>query len=519
MRKRFVYLLLVLFVVGVVFRVWHFPFRESAVLRVIPADAVVMSRHISPGARWSQALREGLFDPWLLLAGEDSEHPGADLADDPGIAWLFSQLGARYLATAYVERFAGRPAPAFIMSAWVGGRFTHVARMGFLDDAFRDFRVKRGDDGSRIWYGYFPDFPRGFEHISFGVYEGVAFGVATDYSFGAERLYQIMRRQARSEAQVLLSQVPDRLLKTPDRIRVRTPIGQIVNTGVVMDQPRVLRKYVSMSLPRVLDVGVGVPSTLSDLLAVVHPTAAAIAGTTAGSGLQLVEALPFSSVVHDVVHLIFTHVAGRQTDGALVAWLASRDYGGRMLRLRVPAVGVALELSEDQSVKDIVSPILQRLTARYQISWGVEPYGERGVVSLIPPTGNWYGQLSRGDRAGFAVWDGFFFMHSSAAALDSLLEHFGRNMALDPFPLPGGATLFMRVDGMAMADVLRLGFSSYALWQVIDGQKRDHVREVWLQQLGDTMAAYSHAELVIQDDPEGVDGVLIVELLERGGSR
>ncbi len=517
MRKRFVYLLLALFVVGIVSRVIHFPFRETAVLRVIPVDAVVMSRHIAPGARWSQALREGLFDPWLLLAGDEPEHPGAALVDDPGVEWLLSRLGSRYVATAYVERFAGRPVPAFIMSAWVGGVFTHLARMGFLDDAFQDFVVEQVDEGYRIWHGYFPDLPRGFAHVSFGVYEGVAFGIATDHPLGATRLYQVMRRQARSEAQVLLSGGPDGLMEIPDRMRIRTSMGEVVHMGVVMEPPRVLRTYVSMNgTTRFGGSGVELPTTLADLLSVVRPYAAAFVGTTTGSGIQWMEALPLSSGIRDVVQLVFTHVAGRSESGALVAWLANRDHSGRMLRMRIPAVAVALELSEDHSVMDIVQPVLQRFNTRYGTSWGVAPYGERGVMSLTPPAGAWYGQQSRGDRVGLAIWNGFFFVHSNARALDYLLQQFPVHAASDPFPVPENANAYLHVDGDTMADVLRLGFASYSLWQEMDGQRRDRVREAWLHQLANTVGAYSHAEAVIQGRPGGVDVTLVVELLEKG---
>ena len=521
MRRCWFYVLLILFIIGIGIRIFHFPFRESALLRVIPADALVMSRHLSPGPRWSEMLETGLVDPWLTLAGMDSEYPGRDLAQDPGIAWLLSRLGRKYVATAYVERFAGRPAPALIASAWVGGWYTHLARMGFLDDAFPAFRMVRAANGMRIWKGYFPDVPREFAHVSFGIYEGVAFGVATDQPLGAVHLSHIMRRQARSGSEALLSQGSEDLVDAYDRILMRPPFGDHIEAGIVLDAAMTLGLEFYFEHDHGRFAGTTVPTILPDFLSVVAPTTVALAGTTAGNGIRLVEQLPLSGIVQDVWQLLYTHAAGRQENGALAGWIADRDHGGRLMRLRVPAAGFAVEVvREGASVLDIMTPVLQRLHTRYGVLWQLVPHGDSGVFALTPPGDWWYSRLPRGERAGLAVWNGFFVVYSSAEALDRLLAQFRRNAASDPFAIAENTNWYIRVDGPGAGEVLRMGVSSYALWQAIDGQVRDRAREAFLQHLADAIAAYDSAEATLRaQEGGGYRGSVVMRLHEEGSHR
>ncbi len=511
MKKWWFGLFLFLFVAGVIARILHFPFRESAVLRVIPADALLMSQHAEPGSRWTEALEEGVLDPWLQLAGMESNHPGKELLEDPGVVWLLSTLGNRYVATAYVDRFKGQLMPAWIASAWVGGRFTHLARMGFLDDAFPDFDVVQMDNGVRIWRGYFPDLPRGHEHVSFGVYEGVAFGVATDHPFGAVQLHEVMRRQSRSASKTLFSEGWALLGDLPDLLRFHTPVGPFRASISFTEVSGGLRMYVAPEEEGIVHAHGSLSTIAADLLSMVEPTAVTVLGTTAGNALRTTQSVPLPNLVRDVVQLLFTHASGREESAAFVAWVASREHSGRVMRLRVPAAGAALEVLPNVSAMEILTPILQRLQTHYGLSWRAVPYGQRGVLSLTPPQHDWYANLPRGERVGVAVWNGFFWIHSSASALDSLLAHFRHHAGLDPFPLPEDARWYMRLDGSSVGEIVQMGVSSYALWQVGAGQRRNREREAWLQRLAKAIATYDYAEAIVQVHAEG--NILVVEIV------
>ena len=187
-----------------------------------------------------------------------------------------------------------------------------------------------------------------------------------------------------------------------------------------------------------------------------------------------------------------------------------------MMRLLVPAAVLAVEVVPGSNAMDIIGPVLQSLHARHGVLWRAVPYGEGGVLAMTPPGGNWYGRLPAGERAGVAVWNGFLLLHTSASGLERLLEHFRRDAAADPLPMVADTGWYLHLDGPSASEVLRMGVSSYALWQVMEGQVRDHARESYLQRLADTVAAYSHARIVIRMLPDGYGGELVLSLKEDG---
>jgi len=505
MKRRLVILLLaLLFVIGVVIRILHFPFRISAVMRVIPADAVFMSRHVAPATRLTGILESGFVDPVLALANPLGEHLGREWAADAGFTWLANRLGGRYMATAYVEYFGGRPVPAYIVSAWVGGRFTHLARLGFLDHAFPDFRMTRVDNHTRIWRGYFPELPRGFEHVSFGVYEGVAFGVATDDPFGAAHLYGVMRRQVKSRAWDLLeAQAAVVPVGIPDRLRIRDLSGGVVHAGLVFEEPVALTLHLTMPAGEPGGIGDRLPALLGDLIPVIEPAAAVFCGTTVGRGMHMLGRLPLHPVVTALADVLFIHGAGAREDAALVVWIADWEHGARFMRLRAPAVAVAFETVPGVSAGNILDATLARMQAGWGLAWGHAPYGQHGVYALIPPTGNGYGRLPPAERAGFAIWNGYAILHSSADALDRLLTSQAGHTAVVPQRLPEGAGWYIRGDMRAMAEVLRMGGAGYFLWQAMEGRVRDGQLETMLRQVADVMAGYALIEIALHERTGG----------------
>ena len=512
-RCRVLYLLLALFAVGVVVRIFHFPFREAAVLRVVPVHATAMSRHITPGPRWRQMLKDGVADPWFYLAGEDEDAPGKALLENSGFAWLLDTLGKRYLATAYVEHFHGRPAPAFIMSAWVGGLYTHLARMGFLDHAFSDFEVTRTSEGVRIWHGTFPDLPEGFQHISFGVYEGVMFGVASEHALGAIHLYASMRQHRRSGAEALLALDATEAGQQLDYARWRSPVLGNVRMGILQEGASL--RFLFHAENRFGAAGSEALSpSLADLLPVLQPTTALLVGTTSANAEYALTALPLAQPFRVVGQLLSAHVAGGRSDATVVVWIANRAHGGRLMRLRVPAAGLAVEAPLGASVRDVVDPVLLRLNRLYGTAWEVVPYGDQGVMTLQSGTRDWYGRLARDERAGVAVWNGYFLLHSSAATLDALLEHFRQNAASDPIAFEEYMDWYTHVDPVATADILRMGVSSFGIWQVMTGQPRDRDREWLLLRLADVIERFATMEMRIVPDADGMRGFVVLERLQ-----
>jgi len=519
MKRRVLFIaLLGGFLLGILIRIVHFPFRVPAVMRVIPADAVMMSRHVRPGPRLLKLLAEGGLDPLLSLAGYRGDAPGLDLAAEEGTRWLAQRLGKRYLATAYVDSFGGRPVPALIASAWVGGIFTHLARMGLLDRAFSDFRVVQPDRQTRIWRGYFPDLPAGFRQVSFGMYEGVAFGVASDDPLGAVHLDRVMRRQARSGAESLLESQADLLDgDLPDRLRLQGWALDPVLVGADLSSSTHLQVQVLLPAGHADLYGQPLPAALEDFLAMIVPSAALLVAGTARGGLQALQQGGLPPDVGRGGDLLFQHAAMRLADAGVVIWMPGWEYGGRLLRLRVPALAMAIETGPGVAAYEILGPLLQWGNARFQTAWGFAPYGKRGVLALAPPAESWYGRLAPGERAGFAVWNGYAIWHSSAEALDALLGSFGQDAARDPYSLPEETGWYGKADLVKAGEVLRMAFASYALWQSLEGRNRDRVREDLWRQGAQAMEGYAGVEAMLRV-VEGGRGLGVVTLLRGKGN-
>jgi hypothetical protein len=514
-HRILVVVLSVLFCVGTAIHTFHFPFRVSAVKRVIPANAVMVSRHIAPAGRVMDFLASGMLDPALHAFGEEEDGVGLQLVQDEGVRWLVETLGRRYLATGYVESFGGTPRPAFLASAWVGGLYTHLSRMGFLDHAFPDFRVVRVDKSTRIWRGYFDDLPRGFRHVSFGFYEGVLFGVAGDDPIGAAVLSRVMQRQARSGSSDLLEAHADALpADIPDRVLLQGVTGGGIWLAPVFGRGEAVVVHGYAPLPEQGAVGFGTASGLGDILPLVAPVASAVLGMSAESGLGMMKQLPLHMVMHDVAELVYTYATGRKEDAALVAWVTNWEHGGRVMRLRVPSLALALEAPSGLSAADVLSRVLLRINQRYNLHWEYTAYGDHGVYTLIPPQGFWYARLLSGERLGVAVWNGLLLIHSSASALDSMLASLAKAGSLDPYRLPDDTGLFARVDMPAAGNVLRMGLSSYGLWQAMEGQARDRDREALMRQIADGIGAYSVLEMVSMERAGGVAGSVRLERVQ-----
>lgn len=496
-RRTAIWLLASVFVLGCAVRILHFPFRTRSVLRVIPADALLMSRHVAPEERILEVLKGGFLDPMLVLAGFPDEAPGLDLVEDEGLRWLLGLLGRRYVATAYTLRFGERASPAFVMSAWVGGLFTHLARRGFLDNAFSDFQMVRVDRGTRIWRMFDPDLPEGFRHISFGVYEGVAFGVATDDPLGAMQLYRVMRRHAASAAGDLLEEGSDVLpAGLPDRVRLAGLLDAATHVAWGAPQGGVLE--VHLRIPFCPPTAEHVPASLDAWMPVLEPVSALLVGTTAARALDLLGVLPLDPVVQVIGELLYTHGSDRSAERVAMAWVAARSEGGRVLGLRVPAVAFAMETVPGRTAREVLDPILDRLRTGYRLAWQHQPYGERGVLALVPPAGHLYGRLAAGERAGFVVWNGLGILHSSADALDRLVGLLPAQPAQD-IRMAAGSSWYLKADMPAVAEVFRVGYSSYVLWSRLEGHVRNPQQEAFLGQMGNVLEAYTLLEGRVTD--------------------
>lgn len=520
-RHHVVWLLSFFFIIGVCIQILHFPFRRSAVMRVIPRSAVMVSRHIAPAERVGKILESGFLDPVLSRSGFAGEKPGRVLMEDPGFSWLVDALGKRFISTGYVEHFGALGLPAVIVSSWVGGRWTLIGRLGLLDDAFPGFRVGFTDGKQRLWRGHFPDLPKGFQHVSFGIYEGIAFGVATREPAGVRYLMQVMQRQASSGSGLLMDTFADVVsVDLPDRMYFAPSFSPAFCVGLDFDEAsRALALQTSIPIAETNIWGRNLPGVLSDVIPLIQPSASALLVGSAGNAMNVIDGLPLVPELKIVTALLFEHAAGRRDAAAFLAWVPKWNQGGRFMGVRVPSIGMALEVPENFEISDILQPLLRRLNERVDPTWGYVPYREQGVHALVSPSQHWYGKVSAGERVGVALWNGFLFVHSSAEALDIFLRETRANPYRDPVAVPLQTGSMFLADLPSSADVLDKGFSAYVLWQITQGKRRDRSLERIVKQVSDTMRAYDLLEITVQDlhSGRGQGGLRIVQNSDVGG--
>jgi hypothetical protein len=468
---------------------------------------MMVSRHVAPAERLRAMLASGFLDPVLHQSGFLGDEPGRALLADPGFAWLVNTLGKRYVATGYVEHFGQLGLPAFIASSWVGGRWTILARLGFLDDAFPGFYVGRTANGRRIWRGHFPTLPEDFMNISFGVYEGVAFGVATREPASARYLMEVMERQARSRSNLLLDISRNGVTQEelPDLMFLDPAFAPAFHIGGDFDaSSNTLDLQMSVPTSNTNVFGQRLPDALAGMIPMLEPDACIIMGGTAGSTMQALHPLPLPYEIKLTAEILYTHAAERRKEAAFVAWMPKWDHGGRLMGVRVPSVGMALEMLNKTTLSDILQPVLQQLNRRLPHPWGYVPYGDQWVQVLVAPSHHWYAKIPSKDRVGIALWNDILLLHSSADALNDFLR-------MNPvFSVPKATQTMLSDAGYvfvadlpACADALDKGFAGYVLWQVTQGMQRDRWMERLVKQVADAMREYAVLEISVSDHVSG----------------
>lgn len=508
-RKLLTGLWVGLLVVGSVLWIVTFPFREAVVLRAVPADATYVSVHERLGQRLPAILESGMADPILRAVGLDPAIWVPEMLEDEGLRWMRKRLLHRYVAVGYVEQFGVNRRPAWVASTWMGGLYTQMVRIGWLDKALGDFQMEQFGDSGRIWTQFYPELPPGFQHVSFGIYEGVAFGCASDHPLAARQLARRMRRQQNNGLDALLEaeaagmqspEVPDRaMLRHPDQagilqVSLDWAKAGTLEVGLVGDAAWIE--------PLSTDVlGQAIPSEVAMLLDGTGARPAVLLATQTAHLVGALRALPVDRMLRDTAVLLQAHAA--RADGAVVAWLAGGAQGGRLMRIRIPAVGLAFHVREPgKDTLAVLTPVLQRLEAAHQVAWQAEPYGQHGVYALQPPPEWLYSRFPAKERAGFVVRDGWAILHSHAESLDRFMGQQREPSQADSPPWAGSAGWYARLDGPAMADVVRTALAGYGLWQMAQGAQRDRDQEAWVKRVAQVLEEYAMAQVLVHGEDE-----------------
>lgn len=426
-RRHFLIgLLALVFALGTVVWIFTFPFHPSLVLRVVPPEATAVSWHLRPASRIDALLRSAPVS--LLLAAEGvSAADAAAAVEVPAVQSLLQRLAGTGVVLAFAPAYGQQNSPAVFLGSWVGGVTTHLARGGWLDQSFEGFTVHRiGRD--RIWSGTFPELPPGMQQVSFGVYEGVLAGCASSDPFAAFPLLLALKRHGP------LATLAEPLVELTDGIahlRARQDDGA-GNSGlwtgtvdlqadgklsghVVLEETQALLSWIPGStagqLPVALRALFPMPADLPAAivaLPLVHGTAAGGMLLAPGSAEKV---------------LLETLSGMGARDGGVCVWVSGGAYSGRLMGLKVPSGGFALQVDPDLRVEEAASRLADALNSLYGAGLIAVPDRQHAGIRVFRPVKDSGGLafLGADERPALALIDGWLVGMSNVAVLRRVL--------------------------------------------------------------------------------------------------
>ncbi len=419
-------LLALAFAVGTVLWIFTFPFHPSLVLRVVPPGATAVSWHLEPTTHMEALLRSAPAGV-LLAAGEVA---AADVLADleaPGVKALVQRLAGTAVALAFAPAYGQGDAPALFLGSWVGGVTTHLMRGGWLDRSFEGFTVHRiGRD--RIWTGTFPELPPGMQQVSFGVYEGVLAGCASSDPFAVFPLLLALKRHGPLTA---LAKPLVACTEGSGHFRARQPDGagntsywagafDLEGDGrltgrVLLEDPQIMPSWLPGSLAEPLPVALRALFPMPDDL-----SAAVVAlpmAHAAAAGGMLLEPGSRERVLLDTLSGMAVPDAGA------CVWVSGGDYSGRLMRIKVPSGGFALQVDPATRIEAVAARLADTLNSLYGTGLIAVPDRQHADIQVFRPVKDSGGLafLAADERPALALIDGWLVGMSNVAVLRRVL--------------------------------------------------------------------------------------------------
>ncbi len=462
-----VVLILAAAVATVVLWVFVFPFRMDRLWNALPPNAVAVSIHRDLDSRWPVFLDNPVAQSWLAARGEPSDALMESVNED-GVNQLlgFFRRGPALAAwTPWLGRY-GRP--ALVVVGWAGG-YTQLMRWGWLDEVFSDFTVEERPDGRRVWVQPQPDVGMA-QTLSLAVHEGLFLAVLSDdpqaIDAAVERL--VFGRRSRSELlpipedgiarDTLLWAVPRGLHPVfPGGGRLRAVLTALSRDVAALE----------LTLQGELEAfPAPAPGAMQALPGLLHDMPSVLVSGTLPL-LEAAVALGGDALSAALVQAARAHAAA---DAAAFAAISGGRHGGTMMRMRVPAVWAGLSVANPAEAARIVQALLDAANAGTGLGLVAEPVGAEDHLHVLTPVGDtFYRRLSRGERAAFAVRDGWLIMSSNLTALQRLLGTPSGSAPPLWAGLPDGVSGALWADCAAAATLGREALAGFTLVQILSG--------------------------------------------------
>jgi hypothetical protein len=464
--------------------VWfvYVPYRADQVLRPLPANASLVSRHFDLAARWDAFQANPLMRALLVSAGVDLEDLAAWTGDEDVRRWL-DRLLARDVVLAYTPSVGPFEEPAWLGVSWIGGDSIRLRwllqRQGgaWLDPIRRHV-------GDVYWLLREPFEPG--QYVSLSVVEGMLLVAVSGDPHAIRHVLDVYDGiEPRSWADGVAGDtgVTVSTSTVPDRIWMgASPLGD--GTGPwQLDLAQLDATHVSGSMTMATAVASGPSAWPAFEVEDVEPAALffgdvpffMLASRPDAVGDWVEERLP------ETVQQVWQAGAWEELippRAPLLLAASGRPYGGTVMGVPVPALVAAWPLPAEADGEALAAAWLDRLNARWR--WGLlaaqQPVGARSMWVIESAAMTPYAVVRENERLAYSVVDGWFVLASHASALRGLLERYDGVAALTAAEAggwlepvrAGAATVYGFADIRAAADPLRMAISAYSIKLLFD---------------------------------------------------
>lgn len=446
---------------------WLFfvPYRPGRILAPIPAGSEWVSLHRDPAARLDQVLANPVVTN--LLHGM-----GVGVADLGSLPPLAGRLANREIAVAYIPHMPMDGQPGWAAVSWVGA-WSHWLRWALTIRTPPGMEQKEW--GRARWYWTRPVTVGGRRlHMSFTMEEGMVIGCLGGQPESLGSLLACFDGTTPSWGSLGVSYTTFLLTDAaPDRAVRRSAFLPVQQIALDELSGRAVRARL------VADAGGGVDGAEAVAQGTVAidwfgdlPAGVAVASA---DGAQMLARMGWGDAWSETVRLL-TQATGAST---VTMALFGGEFSGRLHGVRVPALAAAWPVRDGPTAIRVAEAALTRVGAATGMALLSEPVDSmpEAVFSVSVPPPSEYGMLDSGERAAYAVVDGWMVASSHLDSLTRILRRRRWNPADQAAGSAGAlwgglqpdASVTVACDLFAAGDTIRNGLAVYRLSKMMEG--------------------------------------------------
>lgn len=472
-RPLIFWLLLFSSAVAIVWWALYVPRDPRALLRAIPAQASWLTVHEDLADRWDSIAANPLLASVADALGLDTEEWQEQVAGEDTRNFL-NRIAQDEIALAYVPEMRMTGRPAWVFSAWLGGR---SQRFRWTLNSIKDPTLRRAAsrNGWNVWV-WTPKGMKNGSRITFALVEGLLVGCIAADTLVIEDVLACYDRHLPSLASEAIEE-NNPTVDWKDRGWVRLPSlkgwGPRIHYSLDFQPHGALAGTVYLPGAPTTMAPAPALNSLDDVSNLLreHPAAA----------LVLDRALARSWIEGAFTNLIGREIAGllRGDDsGAVAMALVGGPYSGRFMAVRLPGLLASFTTENPSRAAQNMSAIFDRLNA--VTPWGLVPQpitvGTQRVFAIESTGRSPYTALESKERIAYAPLQQSLLFSSNLETLTKLLRDAQQTPAAEPGRFARGlqrmrdkhALGYLWIDLEEGAKLLRLAVTAWSLKLLVE---------------------------------------------------